>query len=65
MKNLSNIVKFIICFIIISLIVLGIVMIVKNITSLSNEFGNKDQVVISGGAKQVRQVFTSLDSIIF
>lgn len=65
MKNLSNFVKFIICFIIISLIVLGIVMIVKNITSLSNEFGNKDQVVINGGAKQVRQVFTSLDSIVF
>ena len=68
MKVFFNIVKLIFSIIIISLVVLGIVMLVRNISSLSDAFNGGKQTVIgtaTGGTKQVRQVLLSIESIIF
>lgn len=67
MKTFINILKLIASIIIISLVVLGIVMIVRNIASISDAFNNTKQTVIgtNTGVKNVKQVLTSIDSIVF
>ena len=69
MKKFGNIFKLIISIIIISLVVLGIVMIVRNISSLSDAFNGAKQTVIGtatgSGIKNVKQVTLSIESIVF
>lgn len=68
MKAFGNIFKLIISIIIISLVVLGIVMLVRNISSLSDAFNGGKQTVIgtvTGGIKNVKQVTASIESIVF
>lgn len=67
MKTFGNIFKLIISIIIISLVVLGIVMIVRNISSLSDAFNGAKQTVIgtATGVKNVKQVTLSIESIVF
>ena len=69
MKTFGNIFKLIISIIIISLVVLGIVMIVRNISSLTDAFNNGNQTVIGtatgSGIKNVKQVTLSIESIVF
>ena len=69
MKTLFNIIKIILSIIIFSAIVLGIVMIVRNVSSLTEAFEGTKQTVMNAatvsGTKQVRQVILSVDSIVF
>ena len=68
MKTLGNIFKLIISIIVIALVVLGIVMIVRNISSLTDAFNGSKQTVIgtaTGGIKNVKQVTASIESIVF
>lgn len=67
-----NIIKIIAAIVIISLIILGIVMIVKNISSLSAAFEGESQTVIdasdSTGKNNVvspAEIVTQIESIIF
>lgn len=72
MKTFMNIIKIIAAIIIISLIILGIVMIVKNISSLSAAFEGESQTVIDAsnttGKNNVTspgEIVAQLESIIF
>ena len=72
MKTFMNIIKIIAAIVIISLIILGIVMIVKNISSLSAAFERESQTVIdvsnSNSKNNVTspgEIVTQLESIIF
>lgn len=68
MKVFFNILKLIASIIIVSLVVLGIVMIVRNISSLTDAFNGSKQTVIgttTGGIKNVKQVISSIESIVF
>ena len=72
MKTFMNIIKIIAAIVIISLIILGIVMIVKNISSLSAAFEGESQTVIdasdSTGKNNVvspAEIVTQIESIIF
>lgn len=69
MKTFGNIVKLIATIIIISLMVLGIIMIINNISNLSDAFNNGTQKVFNtttgGTIKQVRQVVIDIESITF
>ena len=72
MKTFMNIIKIIAAIVIISLIILGIVMIVKNISSLSAAFEGESQTVIdvsnSNSKNNVTspgEIVTQLESIIF
>lgn len=69
MKTFGNIFKLIISIIVIALVVLGIVMIVRNISSLTDAFNGAKQTVIGtaagSGIKNVKQVTLSIESIVF
>lgn len=69
MKTFMNIIKIIAALVIISLIILGIVMIVKNISSLSAAFEGESQTVIDATSKNnvnsPNQIVIQIESIIF
>ena len=69
MKTFMNIIKIIAALVIISLIILGIVMIVKNISSLSAAFEGENQTVIDATSKNnvnlPNQIAIQIESIIF
>lgn len=69
MKTFMNIIKIIAAIIIISSIIFGVVMIVKNISSLSAAFEGENQTVIDATSKNnvnlPSQIVTQIESIIF
>ncbi len=72
MKTFMNIIKIIAAIIIISLIILGIVMIVKNISSLSAAFEGESQTVIDASNSNSKnnvvspgEIVTKIESIVF
>ena len=67
MKTFTNIFKLIISIIVISLVVLGIITIVKNISSLGDVSNNSNQIVVgrNAGIKNVIQVIVYVESIVF
>lgn len=72
MKTFMNIIKIIAAIVIISLIIFGIVMIVKNISSLSAAFEGESQTVIDASNTNSKnnvtspgEIVTQLESIIF
>lgn len=69
MKTFMNIIKIIAAIVIISLIIFGIVMLVKNISSLSAAFEGENQTVIDATSKNnvnlPSQIETQIESIIF
>ena len=69
MKTFMNIIKIIAAIIIISLIIFGVVMIVKNISSLSAAFEGENQTVIDAtsinNVNLPSQSVTQIESIIF
>lgn len=69
MKTFMNIIKIIAAIVIISLIIFGITMMVKNISSLSAAFEGESQTVIDGTSKNnvnlPSQIVTQIESIIF
>lgn len=67
MKTFTNIFKLIISIIVISLVVLGIITIVKNISSLGDVSNNSNQIVVgrNAGIKNVNQVIVYVESIVF
>lgn len=69
MKTFMNIIKIIAAIVIISLIIFGIVMMVKNISSLSAAFEGESQTVIDASSKNnvnlPSQIVTQVESIIF
>ena len=69
MKTFMNIIKIIAAIVIISLIIFGIVMLVKNISSLSAAFEGESQTVIDATSKNnvnlPSQITTQIESIIF
>lgn len=69
MKTFMNIIKIIAAIVIISLIIFGIVMLVKNISSLSAAFEGESQTVIDATSKNnvnlPSQIETQIESIIF
>lgn len=72
MKTFMNIIKIIAAIVIISLIILGIVMIVKNISSLSAAFEKESQTVIDASNTTSKnnvvspgEIVVQIESIIF
>ena len=69
MKTFMNIIKIIAAIVIISLIIFGITMMVKNISSLSAAFEGESQTVIDATSKNnvnlPSQIVTQIESIIF
>ena len=72
MKTFMNIIKIIAAIIIISLIIFGIVMIVKNISSLSAAFEGESQTVIDASNTNSKnnvvspsEIVVQIESIIF
>ncbi len=69
MKTFMNIIKIIAAIVIISLIIFGIAMMVKNISSLSAAFEGESQTVIDATSKNnvnlPSQIVTQIESIIF
>ncbi len=69
MKTFMNIIKIIAAIVIISLIIFGIAMMVKNISSLSAAFEGESQTVIDATSKNnvnlPSQITTQIESIIF
>lgn len=69
MKTFMNIIKIIAAIVVISLIIFGIVMLVKNISSLSAAFEGENQTVIDATSKNnvnlPSQIETQIESIIF
>lgn len=67
MKKTGNVIKLIISIIIIALLVLGIVMIIRNISSLVDAYNGGKQTVISGNGtrKAVVDIKTNLRHLVF
>ncbi len=69
MKTFMNIIKIIAAIVIISLIIFGIAMMVKNISSLSAAFEGESQTVIDATSKNnvnlPSQITTQIESIVF
>lgn len=69
MKTFGNIIKIIVSVIIITLIVLGVVIIVKNVSALSAAFEGTKQTVIDSTAKnninQPEEISTVIREIVF